>query len=77
MSNPKRHPSLTESVHYLSFGTPAGEYKPTCRAAVVTEVTDQDTVSLAVLNPSGLFFDRDVHYSPIDKRVGGSWHWEH
>lgn len=31
-------PRIGEHVHYRSFGTPGGEYAPTCRAAIITEV---------------------------------------
>lgn len=31
-------PSVGRIVHYVSFGTPGGEYAPKCRAAIVTEV---------------------------------------
>lgn len=29
-------PSVGRVVHYVSYGTPGGEYPPACRAAVVT-----------------------------------------
>jgi hypothetical protein len=73
-------------VHYVSYGTPGGEYASECRAAVVTEVTPPGTlavdlgdarpttVGLCVLNPTGQFFNRAVPYS-ADPRVGGTWHW--
>ncbi|MET7457711.1 hypothetical protein ABZT03_38850 [Streptomyces sp. NPDC005574] len=77
-------------VHYRSFGTPGGEYASECRAAVVTEVpqyltqepmdgcpngTDGEWIaSLAVLGPSGTFFDRNVRQDE-DSRDGGTWHW--
>lgn len=64
---------------------PAGS----CRAAVITEVPtlkmggDSDlvvddagivtTVSICVLNPTGLFFNRGIQYDP-DKKPG-TWHW--
>ena len=32
-------PSVSRMVHYVSYGTPGGEYASACRAAVVTEVT--------------------------------------
>lgn len=79
-------PAVGRIVHYVSYGTPGGEYTSQCRAAVVAEVPDllseqpntgpEDYVkaaSLAVLNPSGLFFDREVHYDPA--KSGGTWHW--
>lgn len=74
-------PSVGRIVHYVSYGTPGGEYGQECRAAVVTAVGDQAAidgemmdVDLCVLNPTGLFFNRDVSFSD-DSRVGGSWHW--
>jgi len=54
-------PSVGRIVHYVSYGTPGGEYPSTCRAAIVTAVSD-DTVSLCVLNPEGQFFNQGVRY---------------
>ncbi|MFJ6720480.1 hypothetical protein [Streptomyces sp. NPDC091259] len=67
-------PSVGRVVHYVSYGTPGGEYVSQCRAAVITEVPsfleaepfdgcpngtdDRWLVGLAVLNPSGMFFSR-------------------
>lgn len=31
-------PAVCDVVHYVSYGTPGGEYSPQCRAALVTEV---------------------------------------
>lgn len=62
-------PSVGRIVHYVSFGTPGGEYGKECRAAIITEVRgtvarDPDTegwsVSLCVLNPEGMYFNRGV-----------------
>jgi hypothetical protein len=59
-------PSIGRIVHYVSYGTPGGEYKSECRAAIVTEVQPgggkivPETVSLAVLNPTGMFFNEGV-----------------
>lgn len=67
-------PSVGRIVHYVSYGTPGdGEYGK-CRAAVVTETDTSETVALAVLNPTGLFFDRTVVHDETAK-VGGTWHW--
>lgn len=66
-------PSVGRVVHYVSYGTPNGEYESQCRAAIITEVTDM--VSLAVLNPTGLFFDQNVPYADPDIPQGGTWHW--
>lgn len=68
-------PRLNDPVHYVSYGTPGGEYPSTCRAATVTgvptvfaatlsemraAVADLE-VDLFVMNPSGLFFNRCRH----------------
>jgi hypothetical protein len=59
-------PSVGRIVHYVSYGTPGGEYGKECRAAIVTEipegVADPQTVGLCVLNPTGQFFNRTVPY---------------
>ena len=60
-------PSVGRIVHYVSYGTPGGEYNSLCRAAIVTEVTEHPdadmTSGLCVLNPTGQFFNRGV---PLD-----------
>lgn len=33
-------PSIGRIVHYVSYGTPGGEYTSQCRAAIITEVPD-------------------------------------
>lgn len=71
-------PSIGRIVHYVSYGTPGGEYASQCRAAIVTETDTSDTVGLAVLNPAGVFFDRTVTHSEPDgvsTPPGGTWHW--
>jgi hypothetical protein len=68
-------PTVGRVVHYVSYGTPNGEYPSVCRAAVVTDTSDGggDTVSLAVLNPTGLFFTAwVVHHEAM---APGTWHW--
>lgn len=58
-----QQPSIGRIVHYVSYGTPGGEYPSVCRAAVVTEVAiDGTAVGLCVLNPTGQFFNRGVAY---------------
>jgi len=85
-------PTVGRIVHYVSFGTPDGEYTSQCRAAIVAGVpegalspTPPDPATarlwdssaavcdLAVLNPSGMFFNR-CPQSEID-HLGGTWHW--
>lgn len=76
-----RQPGIGEPVHYLSYGTPGGEYTSTCRAAIVTAVKDPageaggGIVDLCVLNPAGLFFNQDASYVHAEHQVGGTWHW--
>ena len=67
-------PSIGRIVHYVSYGTPGGEYTKECRAAVVTEVNTSDTVGLAVLNPTGAFFNRTIVHDESAEH-GGTWHW--
>ncbi|MFE6866027.1 hypothetical protein ACFVFS_05685 [Kitasatospora sp. NPDC057692] len=56
-------PTIGRIVHYTSFGTPGGEYGTECRAAIVTELTDDPAViGLAVLNPTGMFFNRATYH---------------
>jgi hypothetical protein len=86
-------PSIGRIVHYVSYGTPGGEYKSECRAAIVTAVSPAASesgpcVSLAVLNPTGMFFNEHVcqHEGdtghdgsgveiPSKSYRGGTWHW--
>jgi hypothetical protein len=67
-------PSVGRIVHYVSYGTPGGEYPQACRAAVVTETMhfeagswEEDrasVVGLCVLNPTGQFFNRSITHDP-------------
>lgn len=72
-------PSVGRIVHYVSYGTPGGEYGQECRAAIITAVRpaalehgrayqDEDTVqvSLAVLNPEGAYFNQSAPYDQWD-----------
>lgn len=78
-------PSVGRIVHYVSYGTPGGEYKSECRAAIVTAVSPTG-VDLAVLNPTGMFFNQgclrhDGDAAHVDAEpgkpfyLGGTWHW--
>lgn len=70
-------PSVGRVVHYTSYGTPGGEYGSECRAATITELTGDpdhvDQVGLAVMNPTGMFFNRAVQHD--EAKAGGTWHW--
>jgi len=70
-------PSVGRIVHYQSYGTPGGEFLPEPRAAVVSEVNadDPSLIGLVVLNPTGLFFNRNVKHAPDDKPTPGCWNW--
>lgn len=81
-------PSVGRIVHYVSYGTPGGEYGSECRAAVITAVgrsADElpeaaetrsmaQELDLCVLNPEGLFFNCGVPQNEPAKN-GGTWHW--
>lgn len=67
-------PTVGRIVHYVSYGTPGGEYVSECRAAIVTESNmNSDTIGLAILNPTGLFFNRTIVHD--EAKRGGTWHW--
>ena len=66
-------PSVGRIVHYVSYGTPGGEFQPEHRAAIVTGVHPDQTVSLCILNPTGMFFNERVLFD-IDA-TPGTWHW--
>ncbi len=78
-------PTIGRIVHYQAFGTPGGEYKAEPRAAVVTAVGvtiestrdgvvhSETTLSLCVLNPTGMFFTTSVRFSETPE--AGCWNW--
>lgn len=75
-------PSVGRIVHYVSYGTPGGEYTSQCRAAIITSVGEQNEdgsfpVGLCVLNPTGMFFNEHVplDHGAVEPRRGGTWHW--
>lgn len=65
-------PSIGRIVHYQSYGTPGGEYLSEPRAAIITDVLDDEMVGLCILNPSGLFFTEAVYSEPPKP---GHWNW--
>lgn len=83
MSMPTAPVTVGRVVHYVSYGTPGGEYPKTCRAADVTEVPEsmdaRSVVGLMVKNPTGLFFHSlaagGVPYDGSEDPAGGTWHW--
>jgi hypothetical protein len=66
-------PTIGRIVHYHSYGTPGGEYLSEPRAAIVTATSTEGVVSLAVLNPTGLFFNEDVPFA--EEPRPGHWSW--
>lgn len=67
-------PSVGRIVHYHSYGTPGGEFKPLPRAAIVTQVHDDgSTIGLCAVNPTGLFFHERCPFS--EEPRPGHWNW--
>jgi hypothetical protein len=78
----EQKPSVGRIVHYQAYGTPGGEYKPEPRAAIITQVCEPDrpdsipevpSVGLAIMNPTGMFFNPRIAYSKEPKP--GYWSW--
>ncbi|MDQ0376600.1 hypothetical protein [Amycolatopsis thermophila] len=82
----QQEPSIGQTVHYVSHGTPGGEYTKQCRAAVITQVTgravdpatgdptDAWVVGLLVQNPTGVHLAQ-VCVQSEQSHDGGTWHW--
>lgn len=75
-------PSIGRIVHYVSYGTPKGEYNSRCVAAIITDVREvEDGVNmpsaiearLKIFNPDGDFNSPWLRYS--ENNSTGSWHW--
>jgi hypothetical protein len=70
-----------DRVHYVSHGSPVlddgtQKYPSVCRAAFVTAVVDETQprcLSLAVLNPTGMFFNEHV-FEGATASEPGTWH---
>ncbi len=82
-------PSVGRVVHYVSHGTPVRDdgtqaFAPECRAAIVTAVTNDTTVDLFVMNPTGVFLNQGCYFvgehggpnhdAGPSNWPGGSWH---
>lgn len=75
-------PTIGRIVHYQAHGSPDGTHKSAPRAAIITQVHSETCVDLAVLNPTGMFFNTSCQYDAgIDSPDahspprGGTWHW--
>lgn len=64
-------PSVGRIVHYKTRGSADGVFPPTNFAAIITEVKDSETVSLATFGPSGFRFEQNV----IQGNEPGQWNW--
>ena len=75
-------PSVGRIVHYVPDARVV-LVPDECQAAIVTEVQDFEPgsteeprageVGLCVLNPEGMFFNRNVPHD--EGRAPGTWHW--
>ena len=79
-------PSVGRIVHYVSYGSPGGEFPArACRAAIVTEVGytgdavngSTEHIGIVVFNPTGQWFNRGVSQDESQEmsRAPGTWHW--
>ena len=70
-------PTIGRIVHYHSYGTPGGEFKSEPRAAVITAVNPDGTLDLFVMNPTGVFLNRNVSGGSPDCLTPspGCWNW--
>ena len=65
-------PTVGRIVHYHSYGSPGGEFKPCPRAAVVADVHEDGEITVCVLNPNGIYFNRVKH---SEEPKPGCWNW--
>ena len=86
-----QQPSVGRDVHYVSYGTPGGEYESVCRAAKVTAVHPITDIDRAQAEIEAWDYIPEIVdlcvFNPtglfFNQRVmqdetrhkGGSWHW--
>lgn len=77
-------PTIGRIVFYQRHGSPNGQHKAEPSPAVITAVSqDGEHVDLCVLNPSGIYFDRNTCHDPKDDPkvetdgtwTAGTWRW--
>lgn len=73
MTTPQATPTVGRIVHYVSMGHSLGVAAGTCRAAIVTEVKNDTTISATVFTPRGPLSYEALTYDP--DRTCGTWHW--
>jgi hypothetical protein len=72
-------PTVGRTVHYQSYGSPGGEYKSLPRAAIITQtqaenpLLSETIVGLAILNPTGMYFNEKTPYAEVP--TPGHWSW--
>lgn len=66
-------PTVGRMVHYISRGSADGVFKSVPRAAVITQINEDGTVGLCVLNPEGMYFNQSVPKRTADEV--GVWDW--
>lgn len=70
-------PTVARIVHYQSLGSADGQFPPEARAAIITAVHEpgysKSNVSLAVINPTGIFLPLSVPFA--DEPTAGHWNW--
>lgn len=71
MTTPK--PTVGRIVHFVSAGHSLGTYSSTCRAAIITDVKDDATISCAVFSGKGMYFYEGLTFDAGN--AGGTWHW--
>ena len=67
-------PTIGRVVYYHALGSADGKFPVgQNRAAIITDVLDAEkgTVSLCVLNPTGMYFNQSVEQGA----AGGQWDW--
>lgn len=66
-------PTVGRIVYYKARGSADGVFPKTDRAAIITHVypDNEEVVDVCVINPTGLFFDRQV----VRGQEGGQWDW--
>lgn len=70
----EQKPSIGRIVLYQRHGSPNGQHTSEPSPAIVTAVhAPSDAVSLAIFNPTGLYFQTVVEHD--EKAAPGTWRW--
>jgi hypothetical protein len=65
-------PTIGRIVWYQAHGSPNGQHKSEPRPAIITSVKSDTLLTLAVFNPTGMFFNE----TSFDEAGGpGTWRW--